>query len=135
MYACRAWLTGSTAGLGKLVTCADPGLGWLVQHIAGCIGHLPWFAPAFWQCHCLLQLPQTSRKDLHKYRAELKQALDAYKSKPMEATDSWHEEVCEIVSGRKKTDPWAAGITELHMPRSAASTIWAAAAAHTSPHS
>ena len=37
-------------------------------------------------------------KHLHKYRAELKQALDAYKSKPTEATDSWHEEVCEVVT-------------------------------------
>jgi len=37
-------------------------------------------------------------KNLHKYRAELKQALDAYKSKPTEATDSWHEEVCEVVT-------------------------------------
>lgn len=36
MYACRAWLTGSTAGLGKLVACAGPGLRWL-QHVAGCI--------------------------------------------------------------------------------------------------
>ena len=37
-------------------------------------------------------------KDLHKNRGELKQAVDAYKSKPTEATDSWHEEVFEVVS-------------------------------------
>ncbi|KAA6421549.1 MAG: hypothetical protein FRX49_08493 [Trebouxia sp. A1-2] len=32
-------------------------------------------------------------KDLHKYRAELKQALDTYNSKPNEAADSWHKEI------------------------------------------
>ena len=53
MYACRAWLIGSTGGLGKLVAWAGPGLDWL-QQIAGCIELLPRLAPAFWQCHCLL---------------------------------------------------------------------------------
>ncbi len=32
-------------------------------------------------------------KDIHKYRAELKQALDTYNSKPKEAADNWHEEL------------------------------------------
>ncbi len=30
MHACRAWLTDSTVGPGKLVARVDPGLGWLV---------------------------------------------------------------------------------------------------------
>jgi len=37
-------------------------------------------------------------KDLHKYRAELKQALDTYNSKPKEAADNWHEELSGVVS-------------------------------------
>ena len=34
-------------------------------------------------------------KDLHKHRAELKQALHAYKDKPTDCPHTWHEEVCE----------------------------------------
>ncbi len=55
-------------------------------------------------------------KDLHKYRAELKQALDTYNSKPKEAADSWHEELSGAVSLHR--DKTSAGFRQHFSPES-----------------